>query len=112
MPCCQGITCPRSEPAGVPDALENLLIPWIATIVFDLCADAGHQPAGVTAVEAFPPMAALAEAVIETNGLGNLVNVINKHSSDLTVSLSRSSGTHLQSSSALCIKADMEALML
>ncbi|KAK9868471.1 hypothetical protein WJX84_007692 [Apatococcus fuscideae] len=51
----------------------------------------GHQPAGVTAVEAFPPMAALAEAVIETNGLGNLVNVINKHSSDLTVSLSRSS---------------------
>ncbi|KAK9832356.1 hypothetical protein WJX74_007506 [Apatococcus lobatus] len=39
----------------------------------------------VTAIEAFPPMAALAKAVLRANGMTDEVQVISKHSSDVTV---------------------------
>ena len=64
-------------------------------IVLDpVLAYAGQQGhAGmVTAVEAFPPMAALAKAVVAANELTSSIQVIHKHSTDLTISDSPASG--------------------
>lgn len=51
-------------------------------------AHAGHsvEKDTVTAVEAFPPMAALANTVLRGNGMTEQVKVINKHSTDVVVS--------------------------
>ncbi len=51
----------------------------------------------VTAVEAFPPMAALAKAVIKANGMAAAVNVCHKHSSDVNMADNKASGGSLTS---------------
>lgn len=46
----------------------------------------------VTAVEAFPPMAALATAVLRANRMTDQVKVINKHSTDVAISDGKDAG--------------------
>lgn len=56
------------------------------------CAGQGVEKDAVTAIEAFPPMAALASVVLHANGMSDQVKVINKHSTDVTVADSHNAG--------------------
>ena len=55
-------------------------------------AEVDCEGISVTAIEAFPPMAALAKTIVEANGMADAIKVINKHSSDVSVTDSSDPG--------------------